>query len=240
MASKYTIIPTAACTDKRLIPQHLRVLAIISAYGNQADGVRTAWPSYSRLATDVGITRRLLISYINHLCSCGYLIKKPRKGDRGGDTSNSFTIVLELNLNISSSDAPQHPPSDAQLDGGSDAPQHPLYMNITKEQSNKENNKKKKPEMQTLQQWEEKIGCQLCIEQMANWVKENKLDLEKVKKRIPIFREKMISQEKMYANFVATFQVWLREGWVGIDFEHLKLRDEYISQVKIIDKGLSL
>lgn len=240
MSSKYTIIPTAACTDKRLIPQHLRVLAIISGYGNQTDEGRISWPSYKRLSSDVGISRRLLIKYINHLCDCGYIVKEARVRSDGGRKSNRYRVIIDIVIDPEIGDAPVHQSEQPRDKGMGVAPVDGLNMNTTKEEQSNKKNIIKKSQALSLEDWEKKVGCQLCIEQMANWIKENKLDEGKVKSAIPLFREKIISQGKMYADFRATFQVWLRQGWLGIPFELFHVAAPFTSQVKIIDKGLSL
>ena len=101
--------------------------------------------------------------------------------------------------------------------------------------------KHKKGALITLAQWEAKQGSPLCIEMIGSWCKENDLDCDTVKKAIPAFRERMQSGENLYANFAATFKVWLRNGYLPIKFDQAKRKNvSSHGDVKIVNVGLTL
>lgn len=221
-------------------PSSLKFLLV--GVANYADAHSRLWPSIDRLVKITNQNRKTVISGLNELEKRGYLVDT---GERVGTTKSIKVYMLRAQTTqeyienvavpkMGSLKLSQKPPISSTENGNPPTP--PIKINL--KEPKKENNKKKN--QVTLEKWEEVIGSQLCIEQMASWIKENRLDPEKIKILIPRFREKMISQGKLYANFIATFQVWLREGWLGMTFTGAQLSATVVTKVQIVDRGLTL
>lgn len=233
MTAKFSIVPASALFDKRLTPQQLRTLAILSYYGGSKS--QGCWPSYTTLAHDIGIGRRAVISYIKHLSVCGYVVKQPRQRKDGGNTSNTYKVNLDFEVEIAEKEtvdidckphgykdqnhrtpsvAGEHQPSTSGSAPGSVAGEHQHVLNNKTEQE--KNNKNKKPDNKiTLAQWEESKGSRLCVAMMANWIKDARANPAIVAPLIEEFREKVEAGGKVYADFAAAFKVWLRNGWLS-------------------------
>jgi hypothetical protein len=131
--------------------------------------------------------------------------------------------------------------SDSTITTPGDSRITPLETQKLETQNINKKTKAKKGAKITLAQWEEKNGAALCVEMLATWCKENDLDLGIVKKAIPAFRERMQSGENLYADFAATFKVWMRNGYLPVKFEQAKRKtNSPDSSVRIVDRGLTL
>jgi hypothetical protein len=211
---------------------------VLICFANYANEYGTTYCSNRTIQAMTGMDDKTIAKWVKKLEEDGILLDT---GKRQGDTgrikiykivafeTHPKTGVLEAAVITPKTEALNTPKNG-------ESPIPPYKDNLKSKP--KENNKKKN--QVTLEKWEEAIGSQLCVEQMASWVKENRLDPEKIKILIPRFREKMISQGKLYANFVATFQVWLREGWLGMTFPAAQLPAAVVTQVEVIDRGLAL
>ncbi len=94
----------------------------------------------------------------------------------------------------------------------------------------------------TLVKWEENIGSKLCVQQIATWVKENRLHPGKVAVALDQFREKMLASAKEYADFHAAFRNYLKSGWLSCSMDSLRLEEkpEPTRKLEFFDKGLTL
>jgi hypothetical protein len=239
MTLKYIAIPAGACFDPRVSPQHLRTLVIIAYYGSLSS--REAYPSYNRLAQDVGISRRLLIGYIKHLCTCGYIVKKERLRPNGSKTSNVYHVPL--NIELEPQDDELSPttevvklgsttPSDARQHLPGEAGQHLLNHTSL--------NKKKKNIKKSLSEWEQEVGSQLCADMMAQWIKENGYDRLKVSAAVTEFRGVMQANGNEYADFTAAFKNYINRGYLSVSVAALKIPSASPDGVRTFDKGLAL
>ncbi len=247
---KYISIPAGAILDENVTPQQFRTLAVIAFYGSMAD--HEAYPSYNTLCRDIGISRRLLIRYMNHLCKLGYVEKKPRLRPNGSRSTNTYHVPLNININPDLGDEVekycekngggfgsfhhQRTAIAAQKEGGVVAPstttpsgaqhhppsgaQHHPHKNTSLNKREKNINTKS-PKL-SLEEWEAKIGAKLCVEMMAVWMKDNRVDPARARPCVEAFRDKVLAGGKVYADFTAAFKVWLRNGWLNVHLSQLQ------------------
>ena len=91
--------------------------------------------------------------------------------------------------------------------------------------------------------WETDIGSKLCIDQMASWVKDNRLDPKKVRQSIIEFRDLVQQNGNEYADFVAAFKNYARRGYLSMKLPQMRLPqedDKLSGEARIIDRGLSI
>ena len=241
-----------AIQESDLEPTTRLVLFNLSLHMNEQG--RSCYPTVDTQARETGLSRRAVITHLDRASDAGFIIKKPM-GLAGQKWKNNQYIAaypqcFDL-LRVAPSETDIQPKAgepDALplLEGGERDDMkavnvlHPNTTSNSTEDINKKTKTKKGTKI-TLAQWEEKKGAALCVEMMAAWCKENGLDVERVKKVIPEFRERMQSGENLYANFVATFQVWLRNGYLTLKFEQAKQKTiSSQGDVKIVERGLSL
>lgn len=86
-------IPVRALIDKELGCAALRVLGIITAHVNKG---ATCYPSQSRIADMLGISRPTVNGYIKTLEDRGYIKKKRQTRGNGSETSCLYTVLYDL------------------------------------------------------------------------------------------------------------------------------------------------
>ena len=258
MTLKYIAIPAPACFDERVSPQQLRTLVIIAYYGSLSS--REAFPSYNTLCKAVGISRRLLIDYIKHLCDIGYLEKKPRTRPDGSASSNVYHVPLNINIDFDAGEelasskvgaahgSDKHAAGVVKLDSTtpSEAGQHPRGEAGQHPSNNTSLNQKKKnikkADVITLAEWETKQGSELCADMMVSWIKENGFDRQKVSTLVTEFRDVMKANGNVYADFKASFQNYVRRGYLSLGAAALKLpaAGQAVAKLETFDRGVSL
>lgn len=85
----FTIIPSHAITAEDLSNAEFRVLALLARYADR-DG--QCYPSYSKLADEMSMTRRSMIRHMQELITKGYISRIHRKGNTRGNATNIFQI----------------------------------------------------------------------------------------------------------------------------------------------------
>lgn len=217
--NKFAVIPADALFDKRLSNATLRCLSLICYYGAQkASG---SWPAYETIAADMDSDRRNVMRYIKTLCECGYITKEKRHRADGSQTSNAYRVAFDIEVPEDAlGDGKKRHPGDVVKDARVGVVNdHPASGKIDhpKEQENltvKKNNKKSIK--MTLTAWEEMTGSELRVQQMVSWVKENRLDADKVALLIVEFREMMMANGTQYADFTAAFKNYVRRGFLTV------------------------
>lgn len=219
MTAKFAIIPADALFDDRLIPQQLRVLAMLAFYGGNKDS--GCWPSYKTMSLKAGISRRLLMNYINHLVECGYVVKVPQHRADGSQSSNIYVVKNRFDFVVQPDDAPHHHPCNGASRGG-DAEVHPSKENQTNEPDIKIN-KKKPRKLVSLEEWEKEKQTPLCMQMMTGWVREKNFNPQLIREMIEEFRTRMFASDNRYADYKAAFQDWFNRGFLSKKPEQCKL-----------------
>lgn len=70
-----------------------------------------------------------------------------------------------------------------------------------------------------MDEWEARQGSQLRAEMMESWAKEHKISREVLAPLIIEFRERLGATGKPQSDFVRTFQVYFRKGWLKLTIE---------------------
>jgi len=239
MPSTFVMLPYAALGDTRIKPQVLRTLAVISSHASNKD--KTSYCSYKTLADEIGITRRVVISYVKLLEEAGYVKREGRDRKDGSQGTNILTVLFDTNLTISSGAAPQHQATEyaSPTALGGAAPQHPLRDKLDPLNQNviKKDNINKKI---TLAQWEEKAGATLNANMCKKWLIENRITQEVAQKLIEQFRIKCEANGNVYSNFVRAFQDRLTMGYLSLTLEGARNLSRKTENVHITNTGLSL
>lgn len=239
--SRFFMLPVEACFDKRIIPQCLRVLAIISSHAGRD---KISWCSYKTLAAEAGLSRRVIIQYVSKLIECGYLKREVRHNRDGGRASNMLTVVLDMRLNVEvGGDAGQHHKDVAGQHEGGDAGQHEDRLPDStpyKELKPLNYKNRTKDKCISLQAWEEKVGSQLCPAMMKSWLIENKISGKVGAELIVDFRERMIGGGKEFVDFKLVFQNWLRRGYLMLTMDGARLKSKQQATSMVVEKGLTL
>ncbi len=218
MTAKFAIVPADALFDDRLIPQQVRVLGILAYYGgNKENG---CWPSYRTLAAKVGISRRLLVTYIGHLCECGYVVKVAQHRKDGSQSTNIYMVKNEFDLGLTNGDAQVHHPENPASTGG-DAQVHASKENQTN--LTKENVKKKPRKLVSIQEWETEKGSPLCLQMLTSWIRSKGYDPKAIDAMIEEFRTRMMASDNRYSDYRAAFQDWFGRGFLSKKPEQCKL-----------------
>lgn len=131
------------------------------------------------------------------------------------------------------------PKTDGSSTENGNPPAPPILKNLLKNQERTFSAKAKKI---SLEQWEEKTGSILRVEQMASWVKENRFDAAKVSAAVTEFRGVMKANGNQYADFIAAFQNYVRRGYLSVSAAALALPAvaEPVAKFETYDRGVNL
>ena len=233
------------------------VLFNLSFYMNSKGG--SCFPSVETQATDTGLSKRAVITHLQIACDLGFLKKTVHqfssalgKGWKKSGYIATYPDGLSLKKEPLSpvvvecyGGEPDSPPNDESrlpLDT-SRLLSRPMVVNVVhpnspikRDKIAKNKNTRGKSDLLSLAQWEEKMGSQLRIEMLADWVRQKNFDQEKIEKLIETFRLEMQSKDKKYADFKATFQVWVNNGYMKVTPEQLISKRK--SNVEFYDKGI--
>jgi len=239
MSSNFVMLPAAALSDPRIAPQVLRTLAFISLHSSSKD--KTSYCSYQTLAAEIGISRRLVISYINTLCECNYLTRRERTRENGSNTSNRFKVEFDTELTISSGEAEHHQPVKPGITTPGEAGLHPQEELDHASVSN-QNKKyiKKSSQKISLAAWEKNIGAELCPQMMKKWLQENRISEMVAKDLVTDFRERVGASGTLFADFTLAFQNWLRRGFLMLTLDAARARSAKQQAVHTYDRGVHL
>jgi hypothetical protein len=225
------------------------VLLNLSIYMN--DKGNGCFPSVETQASDTGLSKRAIITHLQLAQDAGFLVKRQHGfGNRGWKRNEYFPAypagaALPEHQDGGERNAPPISDQAGAPDAGGGEPNNTNAVNEVHHNnpSNKpKNNPSKKSIKKTIEQWEKEIGTQLCIEQMASWVKRKGYEPEKIKKLIEQFRLKMQANGTPYANFVAAFQDYLDRGFLSLTPEQcLPFNNAGVAgNPTFSEKGLSL
>lgn len=191
---------------------------LLLCFANYATEYGTAWCTIPRLQTMTGMNERTILKWIRELETLGYISDT---GKREGETSRIKVYKLVAFQTHSKMQVLDKGGNTCKNEGGNTPilSKSPCTPYIDKP---KINLKAKKSNLMTLAQWETKMGCQLCIQQMAQWGKQKNLNPKKVADLIEVFRTHCTANASMFADFVAAFQNWVNRGYLGVKLDDLK------------------
>lgn len=90
--------------------------------------------------------------------------------------------------------------------------------------------------LMTLHDWEERNFTLNVPHHLFHWAKSRGLDLNILEDMVEEFRGEMNAKGKQYADFVATFQTYLRKGYLSKNMEQCRNQ----GQTVIHSKGINL
>ena len=91
--SRFAVLPARVFEDSRLSLSHLKALGIICTH---TDKNGWAWPSVSRIAGIIGVSRQRGSKCIHELKDWGYLeIRGQTRKSDGGQTSNLYRVIMD-------------------------------------------------------------------------------------------------------------------------------------------------
>lgn len=237
---KFCNIPASAVFDENLTDAEFRTLAALCYFGSNEQ--KGSWYSYRVIAERLEKSRRAIINHISKLESYFYISKEIRTREDGGNTSNLYKINYNIAVNIVKQDNLSSEANNTTIVNETS----PLIIENKKIENNKNNNiniitKKmpKKPVKLALEEWEKQAGAKLCIQMMANWVKANNFDENKIRELIEKYRISVQAGGNVYANHVAAFKKWLSEGYFKVTPEQIKKQKQQ-DDVIFYDKGIRL
>lgn len=91
-------------------------------------------------------------------------------------------------------------------------------------------NTKKGQQSFTLDEWEALQGSPLRAEMMESWAKEHRISREVLAPLITEFRERLGATGKPQSDFVRTFQVYFRKGWLALSIEGAQKKTAWLLQ----------
>lgn len=100
----------------------------------------------------------------------------------------------------------------------------------------------KSKDLYSLQEWEERIG-RLDPRMMMRWIDQHQLCPKLIADLVEEFRMEMVSKGKKYANFKATFQVYLLKGYLSKKMGQVLLANsphKGNSATQIFSRGVSI
>jgi DNA-binding transcriptional MocR family regulator len=109
----FSMVPTIAWGDCRLLESDLRVLGALCSFWNRDEGA--AWPSHRKIAERAGVSRRTVISALARLRAAGFVEWDERWTSTGNRQPNAYYIVDLPGSEI------QSETSEAQTSQGSEA-----------------------------------------------------------------------------------------------------------------------
>lgn len=244
MTSKFSLLPADAVFDGRLQPQHLRCLAAISYYGgNKNTG---CWPSYKTVAKKLKTSRRSIISHINHLIECGYIVKELRTRPDNSSTTNVLRVKFDVVMDGTT------PRDYDDLDGEENCtpeclpaspppvqPASPLSINHTNLEPEKIKYTKKAV-LVSLQDWEKITGAELNAEMLKSWCQQKKVARAVIAPLIDEFRTEMIGKGKQYADFRAAFQTYLTKGYLSMTLAYAQEKSRTLAATEVHNRGVNL
>lgn len=237
MSQNFALLPENAIFDDRLSPVDIRVLAALCSYGGRKH--EGCWPSHSKIATRLKLSRSTVLRSCANLVKCEFAQKETRLRPDGSRGTNIYRIRFELVVSLDEQGGSTHatPVVAENPHGGGVTGATARTREISEPDKRIIKNNKKTIKL-SITDWENRIGSELRIEQMAAWVEANKLDPVKIKRMIIEFRGRMEANGTMYADFVAAFKDWMRR-----DFLTIKLADSKLSAAvegKHIDRSLGV
>ncbi len=108
-SGRWAIVPAPAVEDKAVGDAAFRVLACLSTY---SDTEGWCWPSNETIAQRIGKTRQAVQQSLRLLQARGLIEVHPRRRSDGGDSSNKYRIVCDI----------ERLPQPAHLAGGASSP----------------------------------------------------------------------------------------------------------------------
>ena len=91
--SRFAVLPARAFEDSRLSLSHLKALGIICTH---TDKNGWAWPSVSRIAAVIGVSRQRTSKCIQEMKEWGYLeVRSQKRKTDGGQTSNLYRVIMD-------------------------------------------------------------------------------------------------------------------------------------------------
>lgn len=91
--SRFSIIPAKALSDRRLSRTDISVLNALGTYGDRNGW---CWPSLNTVAQTIGAHRRTVNHSITKLLELRYLARRSRYREDGGQTSNEYKILYDV------------------------------------------------------------------------------------------------------------------------------------------------
>ena len=116
---KYHSLPSAWLRDKTIHPEDkLMLMALI----NELRANREAWPSYAKIAEDMGLSRRCVIAGMHRLVKAKFVTVHHRKHRMTKHETNVYRIVRPVDQCTSCTSAPLAPVQEVHRDSAPDAP----------------------------------------------------------------------------------------------------------------------
>lgn len=85
----------ATIYDDRKLPHRAKVVYMYLR--DRADAEGKCWPAVKTIAADLNISRATVQRALADLERAGYIVRKARRRDNGGSTSNLYTVNMEKN-----------------------------------------------------------------------------------------------------------------------------------------------
>ncbi len=91
--SRFAVLPARVFEDSRLSLSHFKALGVICTH---TDKNGWAWPSVSRIAAVIGVSRQRASKCIQEMKDWGYLeIRAQKRKTDGGQTSNLYRVIMD-------------------------------------------------------------------------------------------------------------------------------------------------
>lgn len=202
------------------------------------------WPSIDLLSKFSGLNRKTVITGLNELELAGYISDS---GERKGTTS-SVKVYIFNHPDSSKPKSEAVPISEGDKQTRKRTEAVPISDGSSTDFGKSPNTPYKEEPLKNLSKnrkyilvdWEKKVGCVLCVEQVMTWVREKQLDPAGVKQAIEEFRDAVTAGGNQYADFTAAFKTWLRNGYLRLKMNQLRVKATGTHGVTFQDKGNSL
>lgn len=194
---------------------------------------RNCFPSVTTIAQHTGLSKRAIFSNVQLAIDSGFLVKrhiqKPgqkwkhsiyypatpahfelvRATDYPPDEGDELGSVVKSTTAASSSEGVQEVQTTSPVTSPKDI--------------DKKINKKNKPKMVTIEEWE-KISGRLDLHSVKSWVVNHHFDQRAIAELIEEFRVEMGSKGKLYADFRLAFMTYLTKGYLSKKKEQIPAR----------------
>ncbi len=132
MSFRYSVVPAGAITDRRLEPRDLQVLALLGRYNERGGWL---WRNQSRMAAELGVTRRTIQRSLDRLVDASWVQKRLRGyGEKIPDpekqpfSSLEYRVKLDNEVPVEDSSidpSEEQEVSDRDEEGGASSVTHP-------------------------------------------------------------------------------------------------------------------
>ena len=210
------------------------------------------YPTVAQQMQATGLSNRAVCEHLEKACEAGFLVKKQHgfAGQRWKNNEYAAAFPSDYVLVVTSTDFKEEKGSDFHAEESEKAVTFTQKvvtdghtnssLNSTDKNISKKIYKKGKNTVSTLAEWEKEIGSELCFAQLAKWAKEARAGEAEITALISEFREKVMARGNQYADFVAAFKVWLRNGYLSKTTEQIREDRPKGNGFAVWDKGMPL